>query len=283
MSGRPSSACSPGSEDSTSPLRLWDSDASDRSRSTSPADGSLSDGGPTYRSGETLLPTPMVGDSKSARNRTAKRHRIPPTGIHDGQTLTDVFGPISSAAASRASQSPPPAVARPRTTTAGSGPSSPVSFALLDPDGSWLKTYPDSSVQGSLLGPPLRKFFGTWPRWGSMHAGEVFEHPTLERPTVESGSSFLHTPNQMLLGTPSAADALGGHLSRGGDRSDELLLKGQVKSLLPSPRALLPTPSATPYGNNQSPSAGATVRPSLDGLMASLGDPTNPPSEDGKP
>jgi hypothetical protein len=38
-----------------------------------------------------------------------------------------------------------------------------------------------------------------------------------------------------MLGTPSAADALGGHLSRGGDRSDELLLKGQVKALLPTP------------------------------------------------
>lgn len=38
-----------------------------------------------------------------------------------------------------------------------------------------------------------------------------------------------------LLQTPSAADALGGHLSRGGDRKDELLLKGQVKELLPTP------------------------------------------------
>lgn len=38
-----------------------------------------------------------------------------------------------------------------------------------------------------------------------------------------------------LLQTPSAADAMGGHLSRGGDRSHELLLKGQVKALLPTP------------------------------------------------
>jgi DNA (cytosine-5)-methyltransferase 1 len=33
--------------------------------------------------------------------------------------------------------------------------------------------------------------------------------------------------------------------------------------------ALLPTPTATPYGNNQSPSAGAAVRPSLDSLASS--------------
>ncbi len=36
-----------------------------------------------------LLPTPTVGDSKSARNSTAKRHVLPPTGIHAGDTLTD--------------------------------------------------------------------------------------------------------------------------------------------------------------------------------------------------
>ena len=39
-----------------------------------------------------------------------------------------------------------------------------------------------------------------------------------------------------LLPTPSVADALGGHLTRGGDRSRELLLGGIVK-LLPSPAA----------------------------------------------
>jgi hypothetical protein len=39
------------------------------------------------------LPTPTVGDSKNARNSTAVRHRIPPTGIHAGDTLTDVVVP----------------------------------------------------------------------------------------------------------------------------------------------------------------------------------------------
>lgn len=33
---------------------------------------------------------------------------------------------------------------------------------------------------------------------------------------------------------------------------------------------MLPTPTATPYGNNQSPSAGAAVRPSLDSLAKNL-------------
>ncbi len=34
-------------------------------------------------------PSPTVGDSANARNSTAVRHRIPPTGIHVGNTLTD--------------------------------------------------------------------------------------------------------------------------------------------------------------------------------------------------
>jgi hypothetical protein len=43
----------------------------------------------TPGSDSTGWPTPMVGDSKSARNSTAKRSKIPPTGVHAGNTLTD--------------------------------------------------------------------------------------------------------------------------------------------------------------------------------------------------
>lgn len=37
-----------------------------------------------------LLPTPTAGDAASARNSTATRHRLPPTGVHPGDTLTDI-------------------------------------------------------------------------------------------------------------------------------------------------------------------------------------------------
>jgi hypothetical protein len=40
-----------------------------------------------------MLPTPMAGDAKSARNSTAQRHKIPPTGVHAGDTLTDILVP----------------------------------------------------------------------------------------------------------------------------------------------------------------------------------------------
>ena len=43
----------------------------------------------TDETGSGSLPTPTVGDSKSARNSTARRNKIPPTGIHAGHTLTD--------------------------------------------------------------------------------------------------------------------------------------------------------------------------------------------------
>ncbi len=73
----------------------------------------------------------------------------------------------------------------------------------------------------------------------------------------------------LLLPTPSAAGSLGGHESRGGARGTERLLPGIAKDL-----ALLPTPTATPYGNNQSASEGAAVRPSLDSLAPLLPTPT---------
>jgi hypothetical protein len=175
-----------------------------------------------------------------------------------GVTLTDAL--TSSAADSHASRYPLPAAGRPRTTSGGSGLSSPASFASLDPDGSWLRTSPDSSVQASLLGPLLARFSGTWPRSGSMHAGIVYAHPTLARPTSASGSSSW-------LGTPSAADAMGGHLSRGGARSDELLLKGQIKALH--------TPTATDgsprYDHRASPGYTRAIPvPNLDAQIAEL-------------
>lgn len=137
-----------------------------------------------------LLPTP------SAEKHTPQRREdFTPNLTFRVQELT------SSAADSPASQSRPPAGARRKPMSAGSGPSSPVSFASLDPDGSWLRTYPDSSVQATLLGPPLVRFSGTWPKWGSMRGGEVFAHPTLEHVTGESGSSSSRN-----VPTPTASD-----------------------------------------------------------------------------
>jgi len=199
--------------------------------------------------------------------------------------------PLSSVVDSLASPSPTLVNDAARPTTAGSGRSSPASFAILNPDGSWSRTYPDSSQQESLGGPLSVTFSVTWPRSGSMRGGQVFEHPMSALPTDGSGSSSL-------LQTPSMADGLGGHLSRGGDRSDELLLKGQVKALLPTPRVegfdagnhrgqpdslnqtirYLPTPVSDHSRGLAQP---GTDYQRLPNTVLSLGDPTNPRSEGG--
>jgi len=112
-------------------------------------------------------------------------------------------------------------------------------------------------------------------------------------------------PNQLttdlmaLMPTPRTSDSNGA-----GQHGDGGLDLRTAVALLPTPRAskkelgtygrtpsqnagthgrylgaeifhLLPTPTKTPYGNNQSPSAGAAVRPSLDGVSTAM------PSADG--
>lgn len=104
------------------------------------------------------------------------------------------------------------------------GRSSPDAFAYFDPESSCWRTSQDTLLSDSTVCSV------TLPKRGSMRNGWLYERPTLARPTGGNGSSAL-------LGTPSAADAMGGHLSRGGTRSHELLLKGQVKALLPTPVA----------------------------------------------
>ncbi len=86
---------------------------------------------------------------------------------------------------------------------------------------------------------------------------------TYSRMTQQCGNPTL-LGAVSLLPTPTAADSLGGHHSRGGDRSDELLLGGVVRKLptptsrdwkgqnqrgddscLPGAVAMLPTPKAS--------------------------------------
>src|SRR5690606_27931491 len=75
-----------------------------------------------------------------------------------------------------------------------------------------------------------------------------------------SGDMMLPSAVQ-LLPTPTAMDS---RASGGSGASDVTLTDAMVRG------KLLPTPTATPYGNNQSASSGASVRPSLDGLAPKL-------------
>lgn len=117
----------------------------------------------------------------------------------------------------------------------------------------------------------------TWPASGSMRSGRASALRRSALPTSGSGSSSsrgLPTPRArdgrgrgyedglpnvvQLLPTPTVSEATGiGHAAQGG-----MNLRHTV--------SLLPTPTSTPYGNNQSPSPGAAVRPSLDSLAPTL-------------
>jgi hypothetical protein len=93
----------------------------------------------------------------------------------------------------------------------------------------------------------------------------------LPTPTTEPMTGNGHARNlgreAQLLPTPDAYEG-----SRGGSQHPEKRKAGGHSPYLASvvEWALLPTPTAVPYGNNQSPSPGAAVRPSLDQLAPQL-------------
>ena len=80
----------------------------------------------------------------------------------------------------------------------GSGPTSSDWFARYDPEASSWRTSQVSFME------ELNTFSETWPRSGSMRNGQVFEHQTLARPIVESGS--------LSWASPVAADAAQGDI-----------------------------------------------------------------------
>lgn len=90
-------------------------------------------------------------------------------------------------------------------------------------------------------------------------ASENENRQTKRSPSQEAGThgKCLAAEVAHLLPTPVASD---------GERQSSTYSRGNPTLA----GALLPTPTATPYGNNQSPSPGATVRPSLDSLAPTL-------------
>ena len=74
-----------------------------------------------------------------------------------------------------------------------SGESSTVSFAILGPNMSWLKTYQEYLAQS--LDGFLEEYLETWPKAGMMRNGTAYALPTLEHHTDENDSSLLPTPS----------------------------------------------------------------------------------------
>jgi hypothetical protein len=98
----------------------------------------------------------------------------------------------------------------------------PEPLAHYDPDSSSWRTCEDYLPLG--LDDSLDEFSGRWPTSGMTRSGTAYALPT-SAPRMDAGGSSL------LLPTPSVADGMGGHLTRSGDRSGELLLPGVAKTL----------------------------------------------------
>lgn len=174
------------------------------------------------------------------------------------------------------------------------GPTSLTPLAYFDPDTSSWRTSQPSLFEDLTESPP------TWPRSGMTSGGRAYALPTWVRPIDETAGS--DTP---LLKTPTAQLAVNGgsqHPDKRKAGGHGPTLADEVEHLLPTPMsadaertsttfaggnptligALLPTPTATEYGNNQSPSPGAAVRPSLSSLARTwTGDSSDPPSDSG--
>jgi hypothetical protein len=101
------------------------------------------------------------------------------------------------------------------------GPTSGRQFAFYDHDSHSWKMWPDIGLWGSI------EYSETLPKTGYMSGGRLYERATSERHIIGNVSSSLFP-------TPSVADAIGGHATRSGARSNELLLPGLVKTFVPT-------------------------------------------------
>lgn len=104
--------------------------------------------------------------------------------------------------------------------------------------------------------------------WVSVRASDVGAAHKRERVFIAAWSA--DTEGFRHFKTPTAQLAING----GSQHPDKRKAGGHGPTLADQIEHLLPTPTATPYGSNQSPSPGAAVRPSLDGLMRLLPTPT---------
>ena len=128
----------------------------------------------------------------------------------------------------------------------------PESFAKYDLDSSLWRTH-----QYSLLGD-LELFSETWPRWGTMRDGACWEQTTQARHTSGKGSGYWQTPV-----ADDSVNRLKGKINSRGEPK----LSAQV---------LLPTPTASSYGNNRGGSSGrkGEVRLSLASMASQDSWPT---------
>jgi len=118
------------------------------------------------------------------------------------------------------------------TTTATSGPSSPDSFASVDPDGSWRKTcqgYSQVTLDGSLA-----RYSETWPRAGMTRSGIAYRRVPLAPLTGATASGSWPTPT--VGDSKSAANATAGRTNPHSQHHDGVTLTDAIR-LWPTPNS----------------------------------------------
>jgi hypothetical protein len=114
--------------------------------------------------------------------------------LEEGEPVTDVCQPsMFSAADFPASRTRPLVDAWAPPMTATSGPSTPDSFASLDPGGSWRKT--SQGCCQLMLDGSLEAFSGTWPRAGMTRSGIAYLQAPLAPLTDATVSGSWPTPD----------------------------------------------------------------------------------------
>jgi hypothetical protein len=200
---------------------------------------------------EPLLPTPAAGMPNYDEDPVtweARRQRLAEKGINGNGAGTPLgvevrrisaSSPASAAWISRWKRTGIPASGRSSGT-----PTAPE----FSSDGGRLFPIGEMSPSSGLLPMPTAEPYGS----NQSPSPGAAVRPSLDR----------------LFQTPSAADALGGHLSRGGDRSDELLLKGEVKALISSSEASPASPPPPLADGREPPTIGGSGRRSLVSLAS---------------
>lgn len=111
------------------------------------------------------------------------------------------------------------------------------------------------AVNGGSQHPEKRKEGGHGPTLADEIEHLLPSETSTASPPTPSGPPSAAEPS--LLPTPSVADGMGGHVTRGGNRSTELLLPGIAQALTaastPPEEALLPTPNAWASNDGEGP------------------------------
>jgi hypothetical protein len=139
---------------------------------------------------------------------------------------------------------------------------------------------PIESREGSPARAPARSAFATGSTTPRPFCGARWPEPLA---SFDPATSSWRTWRTSLLSTMEpSGEKFSGTWPRSGTTSSGIAYRQQPsapRTSVTGSSPLLPTPTAAPYGNNQSPSEGAAVRPSLEGLVRLLPTPRSSPQE----